>query len=289
MRNAAHTKYTFELLTFLVKTSSSYREVIEKLGLRVSGGNHSHIKRRVSDLKIDISHFMSGRLKFGERYKGRSGKLTKEVVLVKDRIPGRRENLATLRRVMAEHGFKEECTECGIPPSWNGKPLRLQIDHRNGDFCDNQVENLRFVCPNCHCQTETWGVNKSFYVTLKRKICASGEMADTEGLGPSVPKGQLRVQAPSRVPIKREQVVCRCGVKFSKKKSQIGFCSYKCSRSAREKTAWPSDEELKLLVGNQSILSIAKTLGVSGNAVTKRCRLRGIEVKSKWTLKKRND
>lgn len=39
---------------------------------------------------------------------------------------------------------------------WNGKPLTLELDHIDGDTSNNNRENLRFLCPNCHSQTSTW-------------------------------------------------------------------------------------------------------------------------------------
>ena len=33
----------------------------------------------------------------------------------------------------------------------------LQIDHIDGDWENNTVENLRMICPTCHVLTETWG------------------------------------------------------------------------------------------------------------------------------------
>jgi hypothetical protein len=50
-----------------------------------------------------------------------------------------------------------KCSCCGIS-EWNGKELRLQIDHIDGNNSNNVVENFRYLCPNCHTQTDTWGV-----------------------------------------------------------------------------------------------------------------------------------
>ena len=38
------------------------------------------------------------------------------------------------------------------------KKLCLQIDHIDGNCENNKPDNLRFLCPNCHTQTETWGI-----------------------------------------------------------------------------------------------------------------------------------
>lgn len=46
---------------------------------------------------------------------------------------------------------------------------------------------------------------------------------------------------------------------------------------SREKIEWPSDEELADLLRNLPRTEVARRLGVSDNAVKKRCRLRGIE------------
>jgi len=35
---------------------------------------------------------------------------------------------------------------------WNGKPLPLELSHRNGVSTDNRPKNLDFLCPNCHAQ-----------------------------------------------------------------------------------------------------------------------------------------
>lgn len=55
----------------------------------------------------------------------------------------------------------QTCCMCGIGTEWNGKSLRLQVDHKDGNTKNNRRENLRMICPNCHTQTESWGVNNA--------------------------------------------------------------------------------------------------------------------------------
>ena len=54
----------------------------------------------------------------------------------------------------------DECSMCKLPPTWNGRPLTLQLDHIDGDRANNALSNLRLLCPNCHTQTETFSTGK---------------------------------------------------------------------------------------------------------------------------------
>jgi Zn finger protein HypA/HybF involved in hydrogenase expression len=65
--------------------------------------------------------------------------------------PGK--HLAKLMRSVAKREYS--CALCGIT-EWQNKPIVLQVDHINGVHYDNRLENLRFLCPNCHSQTDTF-------------------------------------------------------------------------------------------------------------------------------------
>ena len=37
-----------------------------------------------------------------------------------------------------------------------GKPIPLELHHINGINTDNRLENLKFLCPNCHAFTDSY-------------------------------------------------------------------------------------------------------------------------------------
>ena len=54
--------------------------------------------------------------------------------------------------LIALYGYR--CSCCSTS-EWEGEPVPLHVDHKNGDASDNSPENLRLLCPNCHAQTPT--------------------------------------------------------------------------------------------------------------------------------------
>ena len=60
------------------------------------------------------------------------------------------------RYVIKNNLIPYKCAICGCT-EWQGKTLSLELDHINGINNDNRLENLRFLCPNCHSQTSTYG------------------------------------------------------------------------------------------------------------------------------------
>ena len=72
------------------------------------------------------------------------------------------------------------------PAFISGKNLAKRLialgDHLNGINNDNRLPNLRFLCPNCHSQTPTYG-NRRRCGVLYSGCCERGEMADARRLG----------------------------------------------------------------------------------------------------------
>ncbi|MEU6590175.1 HNH endonuclease signature motif containing protein [Streptomyces sp. NPDC046881] len=148
-------KWTREVLEPVVAVSTSTNEVVRRLGLDSVGGHQANIARRIKAYGIDTSHFTPAVRT--ERMRHNQRRRTPEEILVEDtsahapRVPSQR-----LKRAMRELGVEERCALCGTEPLWLGERLPLEVDHVDGNWRNNRVENLRFLCPNCHSTTDTY-------------------------------------------------------------------------------------------------------------------------------------
>lgn len=148
-------KYSRAVLAPAVLASSSVAGVLRYLGLKQAGGSHAHIARRIVAHGLDTSHFTGRATNRGSERKGGSQRKPPHLVLVK-RERGARQNAVRLRRAMIESGVPYRCASCGGDAVWRGRPLVLQVEHKNRNWLDDRLENLEFLCPNCHSQTKGW-------------------------------------------------------------------------------------------------------------------------------------
>ena len=141
--------YSKEYLQDVVNDCNSISDVLQKLGYsRASGTMSKFIKSVLKEKEIDTSHFRPFRRTH------QAPTYSMDDILVKDSSYS---NIYSLKRRLISGGYLEyKCQICGNFGEWNGKELVLQLDHINGDHFDHRLENLRFLCPNCHSQTDTF-------------------------------------------------------------------------------------------------------------------------------------
>jgi hypothetical protein len=142
-----------EELRTVVAESISLAEVLRRLGRPDTGTQRARLRRWVAEDQLTTEHFL------GQAHQRGKPRLTSarrpEDILVKQ-DGGRRTRTVVLRRALRAMGVPEECADCGIGPEWLGRPMTLEVDHINGDWSDDRLENLRLLCPNCHAVTSTW-------------------------------------------------------------------------------------------------------------------------------------
>lgn len=139
-------------LVELTKNSSTIGDILKVFGLENKGGNHHTIKRRLDEEQIDYSHIPLGL----NANKGRKFDVKPIDFLELFRINSPHSRLTVKKYILKYNLLPYKCSCCGFEGRWQDKDLVLVLDHINGISNDHRLENLRFLCPNCNSQQETF-------------------------------------------------------------------------------------------------------------------------------------
>lgn len=225
-------KWTDEKLIEAVKVSNSVCGVLRNIGMSLAGGTHAIIKLRIKQLNLDISHFTGRGWCRGANHKNLIDKYVSiplEKILVKDSTYQCTTNLKN--RLWKLGLLENKCYICGIA-EWLGKSISLHLHHIDGDRCNNTLENLTILCPNCHSQTPNFAGNgRKVSKKIKKCIC--------------------------------------CNKNISKKATRCKSCDAKLQPT---KINWPKIDMLRKLVDSKSFSEVGEILGVSGAAVRKKLK-----------------
>lgn len=152
------------LLQEKVGMSYSYSQLCKELKLKYGTHIVNSLRAELSKRNISDAHFTGaswnkGKTKFDDkRILVAAKKRTTDASAVF--IENSKTDSKSIRiRIISEGILEYKCSWCGIK-EWNGGDITLHLDHINGISNDNRIENLRFLCPNCHQQTPTWGRKK---------------------------------------------------------------------------------------------------------------------------------
>lgn len=244
-------KFSKDEVETILKANTEWALIMKALGYPTC----AHVKTvqvKLDNLGISYDHV-------DPRYESPWKRRELKDVFVKD---SDHTNTKTLKNLLKrELGWEHKCVQCKLT-EWNGQPIPIQIDHINGDHWDNRLENLRFLCPNCHAQTDTY-CGKNMKIHKERKA-------------------QLVDAAPEKV--QREKPVNKKQRKSHKKKpdshcedckklmrpSKTGLCRecYNKSNTGRH-VERPSHLQLLDDLSSMSMVKVGEKYGVSDNAVRK--------------------
>lgn len=134
-----------------VAESATWSELMRKCGYK-NTGNRSVVTKRIEEMGLDASHIPTGQ--GVPAIKNRLAKKYKlEEILIENSSYG---SMVCLRkRLQKELGWEHRCNGCKNT-QWRGHPIPLEVEHKNGIHNDNRIQNLEFLCPNCHALTDTY-------------------------------------------------------------------------------------------------------------------------------------
>ena len=154
-----------------------------------------------------------------------------------------------VRNILIRHNLVDyECAECRRD-TWQGEDLSLELHHINGDNQDHRLENLEFLCPNCHSLTDNWRgkqntgkkkvsdeeilktVPKSKFI---RQVCLKVGLSGRGGSHPRVRR--LIEENEVELDIKKKQVnkCVDCNKEISKCAERCMECEYENRRNEKK-------------------------------------------------------
>lgn len=221
-----------------VKSSS---QAARELGLSSNGGGvTTRLKKLILSNNIDISHW-TGQL-WSKGLTTLDDDRIKSSLFKKEGEPFCEDSLTNpscvKSLILKKNLLPYKCAICNMDPYWNGKDLKLQLDHINGIRTDHRLENLRLVCPNCHSQTDTFCAKNK-----KRKFPSKEEIIDAAMESESVSQTVIRLginnsnlkkikallEEQGIVQGKKETVLKNCRTCGEKIKSRAKlYCSKEC-------------------------------------------------------------
>ena len=145
------TRYSKDIVQQSVDESLCWTDLMSKLGIRFVGSNIKSVQRLVEYYNIDTAHFDP--IKAAIKNRTKSFSIPDDLVFIENSTVHRS---GVKSRLIKRQLIEYKCDKCGNDGQWNGQVLVLQLEHKNGVNNDHRLENLCWLCPNCHSQTSTF-------------------------------------------------------------------------------------------------------------------------------------
>lgn len=187
--------------------------------------------------------------------------------------------LAAIKRYLIKHNIKEnKCAICGIN-EWQNKPLIVEAHHKDGNHLNNNIDNIQFICPNCHSQTEHFrGAGKKKQIPNEEQFINA--LKGSYSIADAIHKLGMKMGSITSYKYAR-QIIEKHGITFLKRPSinKPWDPKEKIKKEIKTKTKapYPDVETMKKLVWEKSLEQLGREWGVQSTAIRLWCARRGIK------------
>jgi 5-methylcytosine-specific restriction endonuclease McrA len=154
-----------EQLLIDLKKSTSMSNFLKNIGFSSSRGNFSTFRKKIILHNIDLSNIYTVKPQINKLYKRYAWKDSE--IFCENSLCDRG---YVKKRIKQANLISYKCAGCGNLGSWRGQPITLELEHKNGINNDNRLQNLEYLCPNCHNQTYTYGSKNKHLIFFKRRL-----------------------------------------------------------------------------------------------------------------------
>jgi hypothetical protein len=141
-----------EELRAAANSARSIAQIMRRVGLdHRSRRGRDELLRRLAELGLDVTDLPGQAWARGHRRAGRPRRPLQQLLTRDSDVPTSKLRL----RLIEEEVLEARCSSCELE-EWLGGPIPLQLDHIDGDRRNNELKNLRLLCPNCHALTDTY-------------------------------------------------------------------------------------------------------------------------------------
>ena len=247
----------------LINVSTSYSDLLHRIGKRDGRQDYKALRTFLAQYPdLDFSKMKENannrkhinEIPFGEVFK-----------------KGTHYSSSLLHNKLIKSGIKtfEKCEECGIT-EWNGKPIVIQLHHKDGDSSNNELDNIAELCPNCHSQTENYSRKKNRTIIKNPEDFDFSSKENKTNLNPFTEELSFEEKENFELPVLKEKRKYFCYI-CGKEISRGSFICSDCNKLRNQNLSkCPSKEELELEIPKHSSMSsLARKYRVSDNTVRK--------------------
>lgn len=140
-----------------------------------------------------------------------------------------------------------------------GKPIPLELHHKDCNHYNNNMDNLIILCSNCHMQSHNYSN------VIKEK-----------------PLGKRPNRKWNYVEKKKKEFICKnCGKTFYSIQQSQKYCSVQCCHNTQVRINITKDELINSFVELRYFKSVGKKYNVCDNTIRKLCKKLNIPSNSK--------